>query len=120
MTGYNHRIMPIRATGEAGDGAIDIALSPGDADKAFILKEVRVALSGAGSASDLTVGIDHVAGEEYDLTLLTQAMSGLTGHYAAINNGNGFYYPAGSKVTIGYLNGSTARDWAVELVVELV
>jgi len=58
-----------RATGAA---AIAETLAPGTA---WQLEGIRVHLSAAGGAGDLTATINHSTGPEYDINLLTQDMT---------------------------------------------
>lgn len=62
-----------RVTGAA---AISTILAPDlNSGQGWQLEEIRVHLSAAGGAGDLTATLDHEGGAEYDLVLLTQDMS---------------------------------------------
>jgi hypothetical protein len=58
-------------------GAVAIAkeLAPG---VSWTLREIRIHLSAAGTAGNLTVTLDSGAGAAYDLVILTQDMSLIT------------------------------------------
>jgi len=58
-----------RATGAA---AIAFSLIPG---VAFQVEEVRIHLSAAGGAGDLTISLDALTGADYDAVFLTQDMT---------------------------------------------
>jgi len=58
-----------------GAAAISHTISP---EKAFELVEIKLHLSTAGGAGNLTVTFDANAGTEYDTTLLTQDMTLIT------------------------------------------
>lgn len=62
-------VLTHRATGAA---AIASTLAPG---RAFQLVEVRVHLSAAGGAGNLTATVDANAGAAYDAVLITQDMT---------------------------------------------
>lgn len=99
--------MVARATGSA---AIAATVAPG---KAWRLKAVRVHLSAAGGADNLTVQVDAGAGAVYDTVLLTQDMTSIVDlaweedHLLA----------AGDRITVAWANGS-ARTYGLEVVYE--
>lgn len=68
-------INQIRVTNATGAVAIATTLAPA---QSFRLVEVRVHLSAAGGAGDLTATVDAAAGAAYDINLLTQDMTALT------------------------------------------
>ena len=61
-----------RATGAL---AIASTLAPGTA---WQFESIRIHLSAAGGAGDLTATLDHGAGAAYDLVILTQDMTAVT------------------------------------------
>ena len=61
-----------RATGSA---AIAVTLEP---TSRFLLKEVRIHLSAAGGAGDLTISLDSGINAVYDVVLMTQDMTLIT------------------------------------------
>ena len=60
---------------KTGAVALSDTINP---DKAFQLEEVRIHLSAAGGAGNLTVKLDANAGAAYDAVLLTQDMTLVT------------------------------------------
>lgn len=59
----------------ASTAGIATTLAP---DMAWQLETIRVHLDAAGGAGDLTATIDHGAGAEYDILLLTEDMTTVT------------------------------------------
>ena len=68
----NSRALFVNVTGAA---AIAYTLKPG---VRFRLREVRIHLSAAGGAGNLTATVDAAAGAAYDAVLLTQDMTAVT------------------------------------------
>jgi len=66
---------PIRRHQATGAAALSQTISPGCA---FQLEHVKVHLSAAGGAGDLTVSIDADQGAAYDIVLKTQDMTAVT------------------------------------------
>jgi hypothetical protein len=64
-----------RATGNA---AINETINPITAIRGFELVEIRLHLSAAGGAGNLTITLDANAGAAYDAVLLTQDMTLIT------------------------------------------
>ena len=100
-----------RATGAA---AIDLTIAPGGR---FQIENIRVHLSAAGTAGDLTVTVDSGTAAAYDTVLLTQDMSSIT------NLNYIFTHPvkleAGDEIDIAWANGST-RTYGIEVVYSLI
>ena len=95
-----------RATGAA---AVSMTVAPG---RDWVLEEVRVHLSAAGGAANLTITIDAGAGAAYDYTLATQDMTSVTNYtYQPTRPIN---LSSGDKILIAWANGST-RTYGIEV-----
>lgn len=93
-----------------GTGALALTVAPG---YKWQLKEVRVHLSAAGGAGDLTITMDAGAGAAYDCVLLTQDMTAKTDY---------FYHPdyplvfdATDKVVIAWAN-TGGKTYGIEVI----
>jgi hypothetical protein len=98
-----------RATGVA---AVAITLDP---DKAFSLIELRVHLSAAGGAGNLTVTLDANAGAAYDTLLYTKDMTAVTD--LILPDSNLLlprYFDKGDKIVVAWANGN-ARTYGIEV-----
>ena len=95
----------------SGAAAIAITVSPGEP---WELEGIRVHLSAAGAAGNLTVTVDSANGSAYDTVLFTQAMAGVTdvdhrwSPTQKFTNKN-------DKVVIAYTNTGTVT-WGVEII----
>lgn len=98
-------ICTTRATGSA---AIAATLAPG---RAFQLTEIRVHLSAAGVAGNLTVNMDSAGGTAYDTNLLTQDMSTVVN--LVWQPDKPMYFENGDEVDVIWANAS-ARTYGVE------
>ena len=67
--------MSLMTTRATGSSAIATTVAPG---RPFQLEEVRIHLSAAGGAGNLTVTMDAGAGSAYDTVLQTQDMTSVT------------------------------------------
>ena len=65
----------MRVVNATGAAAVGTTLAPGES---FRLREVRIKLSAAGGAGNLTITVDAGAGAAYDVNLLTQDMTLIT------------------------------------------
>ena len=65
----------MRVQNATGAAAVSTSLAPGES---FRLREVRIKLSAAGTAGNLTISVDAGAGAAYDVNLLTQDMTSVT------------------------------------------
>lgn len=96
-----------RATGAA---AIASTLEPG---QSFQLEEMRLHLSAAGGAANLTVTLDANAGAAYDTVLFTQVMTTVTDlHWQPERPIN---FSTGDKLIVAWDNAS-ARTYGLEVV----
>lgn len=93
-----------------GSGNIAESVDPG---KAFYLVEVRLHLSAAGAANDLTVTLDALAGAGYDVVLLTQDMTTVTDLVWRPDQPAQFVN--GDKIVIAWTNGSS-RTYGLEVI----
>jgi hypothetical protein len=90
-------------------GAISHTVNPGSA---WQLEEIRVHLSAAGGAGDLTATIDNDAGEEYDTVILTEDMTSTADVLYAPERP--LHFAAGDKLIIAYSNANN-RTYGVEV-----
>lgn len=88
-----------RAT--ATTGAIALTVDPG---RAWQLEEIRVHLSAAGGAGNLTATIDANAGAEYDTVILTQDMTSIADLIYAPERP--IIFENGDKLVIAWANAS--------------
>ena len=96
-----------RATGAA---AINHTLTP---TTQFQLNEVRVHLSAAGGAADLTVTLTAAAGVAYNQVLLTQDMTLVTDLILLPVQPHDFV--AGDAIVVAWANGST-RTYGLDVI----
>jgi len=94
----------------AGAIAVAINLSP---STDWQLESVRVHLSAAGTAGDLTATIDHNLGAEYDFVPLTQDMTSVTD--LVWSPERPMEFRKGDKLDIVWANAST-RTYGIEIV----
>ena len=97
----------IRATSTAG--AIALTVNPGCA---WQLEEIRVHLSAAGGAGNLTATLDANAGAAYDAVVLTQDMTSITDFVYAPERP--LVFDSGDKLVIAWANASN-RTYGVEV-----
>jgi len=96
-----------RATGAA---AIASTLAPG---VAWQLESIRVHLSAAGGAGDLTATIDHGSAAAYDVVLLTQDMTAVVDLVWSPDRPMEFL--AGDELDIAWANTGT-KTYGLEIV----
>jgi len=96
-----------RATGAV---AIASTLAPG---VAWQLESIRVHLSAAGGAGDLTATIDHGSNAVYDILILTQDMTAVTDLVWSPERPMEFL--ADDELDIAYANANT-RTYGLEIV----
>jgi hypothetical protein len=89
--------------------AINESIDPG---KAGQLHELRIHLSAAGGAGDLTVTLDAAAGAEYDTVLMTQDMTLVTD--LVWQPDMPIYFDNGDKLVVAWANAS-GRTYGFEL-----
>lgn len=89
--------------------AINESIDPG---KAGQLHELRIHLSAAGGAGNLTVTLDAIAGSEYDTVLLTQDMTSITD--LVWQPDVPVHLDNGDKVVIAWANASS-RTYGLEV-----
>lgn len=97
--------MTTRATGNAAVAAV---VAPAIA---FELKCVRIHLSAAGGAGNLTITIDSSAGAAYDTVVLTQDMTAITDLVWQPNRPIECTYP-GTHIDIVWANAAN-RDYGI-------
>lgn len=109
MFGQWTRLKFQKATGAV---AVATTLAP---NRTFRLMEVRIHLSGVANAENLTIKLDSAAGAAYDVTLKTQAMSGLTDFVWRASDGDPIMFTKGDEIDIAFAN--TATDtYGLEIV----
>jgi len=96
-----------RATGAA---AIAFTLAP---NIGFSLKEIRIHLSAAGGAGDLTATINSAAGPAYDVVLINQDMTAVTD--IILQPAQPHEFEAGDELLIAWANANT-RTYGIEVV----
>jgi hypothetical protein len=97
----------LRATGAA---AIAKTLAPG---KKFYLHGIRVHLSAAGGAGNLTITMDAITGATYDTVVLTQDMTSVV-DLAWIPT-HPMIFDAGDELDVAWANAST-RTYGLEII----
>jgi hypothetical protein len=95
-----------KATGAA---ALSETIDPGEA---FQLEHVKIHLSAAGGAGDLTVTIDANAGAAYDVVLKTQDMTAVTDFVWSPERPISF--ENGDKMVVAWANANT-RTYGLEV-----
>jgi len=93
-----------------GSGAISHTLTP---TLGFQLEEIRIHLSDVGTAGDLTVTLDALAGAAYDTILLTQDMSSVKDLAWQPTRPHSFV--KGDAIKVAWANGSS-RTYGMEIV----
>ena len=93
-----------------GAAAIAATLAPG---VAWQLESIRVHLSAAGGAGDLTAKIDHGSNAVYDIVLLTQDMTIVTD--IVWSPERSMEFQAGDELDIAWANANT-RTYGLEIV----
>jgi len=96
-----------RATGAA---AISTTVAPG---VAWQLESIRVHLSAAGGAGNLTATIDHGTGAPYDIVLLTQDMTTVVDLVWSPNRPMEFL--PGDELDIAWANAGT-KTYGLEII----
>ena len=94
----------------SGAAAISITVSPGEP---WELEGIKVHLSAAGAAGNLTVTVDSAHGSAYNTVLFTQAMVGLTDVDKRWNPTQKFI-SKNDKVVIAYTN-TGSKTWGIEV-----
>ncbi len=102
----------IKSSIATGSAAIAETLAPG---RAWRLVDIRVHLSGAGGAANLTATLDHSGGAAYDNVILTQDMSSIVDMSISDSGFVPMSFDAGTELDIAWTNGS-ARTYGLELV----
>jgi hypothetical protein len=101
----------LRATGH---GAISTTLAPG---VPWQLEEIRVHLSLAGGANNLTATVDHGAGAAYDIVILTQDMTTIADLSWQPTRPKEF--GAGDELDIAWTN-TNGRTYGLEIVYKAI
>ena len=96
-----------RATGGV---AIASTLAPGVAGQ---LESIRIHLSAAGAAGDLTATLDHGTGAAYDTVLLTQDMTAVTDY--VWHTERPMEFDADTELDFAWANAST-RTYGLEVI----
>jgi glycerol-3-phosphate acyltransferase PlsY len=102
----------LRAT--AANGAIAATLAPG---RAFQLTEVRLHLSGAGGATNLTATVDANAGAAYDLNIITQDMTAVVNYIWQPDFP--MHFDSGDEIDFAFSNGNN-RTYGLEVKYNLL
>jgi hypothetical protein len=89
--------------------AINESIDPG---KAGQLHELKIHLSAAGGAGNLTVTLDANAGAEYDTVLLTQDMTSVTD--LLWQPDQPVYFDKGDKIVVAWAN-ANSRTYGLEV-----
>ena len=99
----------IRFTTATGAGAIATAINPG---APWQLEGIRLHLSAAGGAGNLTITVDHGNGSAYDAVILTQDMTAVTD--LVWSPERPMQFPANTEVDISYAN-ANGRTYGLEV-----
>lgn len=102
--------MAMRTQRVTGTAAVATTLAP---STAWQLEGIRVHLSAAGGAGDLTATIDHSDGSAYDVVLLTQDMTSVVDLVWSPERPMEFL--PDDELDIAWANGSS-RTYGVELL----
>lgn len=96
---------------ETGSAAISYSL---DKDRVILVKQVRLHLSAAGGAGDLTITLNSALGAAYDVNIVTEDMTLVTD---LIWNPNGdlFYLAPDDTLDIAWANANT-RTYGLEIL----
>jgi len=99
-----------RATGAA---AVSMTVTP---TAKWWLYEIRIHLSAAGAAGNLTATIDNSAGTAYDINLVTQDMTSVTD--LVWQPEQPMLFALGDKLLISWTNAST-RTYGIEVCYQM-
>lgn len=103
-------VMTARFTGSGNVTAAVETVAPGSA---WALDSIKVHLSAAGGANNLTATIDRAVGAAYDTVVLTQDMTAVTDLYWAPTRP--IEMLAGDELDLAWTNAST-RTYGIEIV----
>ena len=84
----------------------------------FRIKEIRVHLSAAGGAGNLTATVDAIGGVVYDINLLTQDMTAVT-DLVYIPDGEGITLFKGDEIDFAWANAG-GKSYGLVVVYEVV
>lgn len=99
-----------------GAGNISESLSVVNNDNVFQLLEIRIHLSAAGGANDLTATLDSAAGSAYDTVILTQDMTSVVDLQETYEYEKRMFRN-GDQIDFAWTNGSS-RTWGLEVIVK--
>ncbi len=105
------RGMRQKATGAA---AIAVTLAPATR---FRIREIRIHLSAAGGAGNLTVTVNAADGAAYDTVLLTQNMTAVTDYLYKPDYP--LQFESGDEVDIAWANGGT-KTYGLVIIYDLL
>ena len=93
-----------------GGGALDETAEPTEAGR---VEGVRITLSAASAAENLTISLVSASGSEYNITLDVKAMSGVTYYVWQPTRPHPFF--KGDSIRVQYAN-SSANTWGLEIL----
>ena len=93
-----------------GSGNIASTLAP---TTSWQLEEIRLHLSAAGAANNLTATIDSITGATYNIVLLTQDMTAVVD--LVWKPSSPMEFKLGDELDIAWTNGSS-RDYGLEII----
>lgn len=96
----------VRSTGVA---AISETFNPG---RAFLLNEIRIHLSAAGGAGNLTATVNAVKGSVYDSNILNKDMTTVLDHL--LQPTNPMPYEKGDTIDVAWANAG-GKTWGLEI-----
>ena len=102
--------MSVCVTNATGAVAIATTLAPA---RAFQLLEVRVHLSDAGGAGNLTATVDAAAGAAYDLNIITQDMTAITDY--VWQPSYPMFFASGDEIDFAWANANT-RTYGLTII----
>lgn len=103
----------LRVEKATGAAAIAHTIAPG---VEFKLIEIRVHLSAAGGAGNLTVNLDSINGAAYDLNVLTQDMTAITD--LVWQPDIPMHFQTGDELDVAWANAGT-KTYGIEIIYDL-
>ena len=94
-----------------GNSAVSYSFAP---TNSVAIKQVRVHLSAAGAAGDMTFTLNSAGGTAYDVLVLSEDMTSVT-DLIWNPNGDTFYIAPGDSFDIAWANAS-ARTYGIEIL----
>lgn len=95
-----------------GAAALATTIAPG---RAWKLVDIRIHLSAAGASGTFTATLDHSGGSEYDLVVLTQAMTSIVDLSLSDSGFVPMPFDANTELDIAWANANT-KTWGLEVI----